>query len=116
MTKQCSKCGNELAPEWVICPICKEEVKSEEDLNVESEQLQIKIDRMENLKEKCNPFNEKYFPPSMLIGIIIYIFTIPFIGPLFGFVIPLILILGCVIGSFITLFLFSTFKLSRMKK
>ena len=116
MTEKCSKCGNELAPEWVVCPICKKKVRTKEEDVVVNDYLQYKIERMERLKQMSAPFNEKYFTPSILVGILFYIFTVPFTGPLFGFVIPLIFILGSVIGLFISIYIFSSFRLNMMRK
>ena len=66
MTEKCSKCGNKLSPEWVVCPICKKKVRIKEEKVEINEYLQYKIERMEKLKQMSTPFNEKYFTPSLL--------------------------------------------------
>lgn len=115
MTEKCSKCGNKISPDWIVCPICKKKVRIKEEDKVFNDYVQYKIERIERFKQMSNPFNEKYFAPSLLMGIIGYIFTIPFTGPLFGFVIPLIVILGAIIGGFTTVYIFSSLKLRMIK-
>ncbi len=36
MTEKCSKCGNKISPEWVVCPICKKKVKIIEEKTIVS--------------------------------------------------------------------------------
>ena len=40
MNEKCKKCGNELKPEWAVCPICKKKIKSREGDKIESKYSQ----------------------------------------------------------------------------
>jgi len=116
MPEKCSKCGNELSPEWVVCPICKKKIQIQQGDKTKNEYSQEKIERIEKIKRISEPFNERYFSPVFLMAVIFYIFTVPLTGPLFGFFIPLITILASVLIIFTTVYYLSSFKLSRIRK
>jgi len=98
MNEKCKKCGNELKPEWAVCPICKKKIKSREGDKIESKYSQYKLEKIKKFKHRSEPFNEKLFNPIFLIMILLYIFTVPFTGPLFGFLLPLLVLLS---GQFV---------------
>ena len=94
MTETCTKCGNEVKPEWAVCPICKKKIKSREGIQVETTYSQYRLEKIEKIKQMSEPFNEKLFNPVFLILILLYIFTVPFTGPIFGFLLPLLVLLS----------------------
>jgi uncharacterized OB-fold protein len=94
MTEKCTKCGNDLQPEWAVCPICKKKIKSREVIKVENEYFQYRLGKIENYKQMSQPFNQKLFNPVFLAMILLYIFTLPLTGPIFGFLLPLLVLLS----------------------
>ena len=116
MTEKCKKCGNELKPEWTVCPICKKKIKSRKGIKVETQYPQYKLEKIEKIKQMSEPFNEKLFNPVFLIMILLYIFTIPFTGPFFGFLLPLVVLLSGQLITFTTLYVISSILLWLKRK
>ena len=115
MTEKCKKCGKELSPDWIVCPICKTKVKLTEQNMVLNEYTQFKIERMERIKQMSKPFNEKYFNPVFLLMVVLYIFTTPITVPLFGILLPFFLILASVLLGFTLVYLIVSLNLRRIK-
>ena len=115
MTEKCKKCGNELKPEWAVCPICKKKIKSREAVSVENQYFQYSLEKIEKYKQMSEPFNEKLFNPVFLAMILLYIFTVPFTGPLFGFLLPLLVLLSGQLIVFTILYAFFS-SLLRLKR
>jgi hypothetical protein len=131
MIENCKKCGNELQQGWVVCPYCKEKVKKQKEIvldkpgkktkktpeiTTDNEYFKERVERLKSLKVRTRPFNDQWFTPTCLAGIILYIFTTLVFAPTFGFVLPFIFVIVVIFSVFSIAHVVVSLKLKKTQK